>query len=140
MAALFGTLFAGDPPDTLGIRDGALAPCPDRPNCVSSRATDARHAIAPLAFRGDATTAWRRLAAEIRGMPGTRIVRDDGDYLHAEFSSATLGFVDDVELALDAPARLIHVRSAARLGRYDFGVNRARIEALRSSLATDDPQ
>ena len=140
MAALLGSLLAGTPPDTLGLRDGALAPCPDRPNCVSSRATDARHAVAPLGIRGDATAAWRRLAAAIGGMPGARVVRDDGAYLHAEFSSATLGFVDDVELALDAAARVIHVRSAARLGRYDFGVNRARVEALRSSLATDEPR
>ena len=140
MAALFGTLLAGTPPATLGVHDGALAPCPDRPNCVSSRATDARHAIAPLAFDGRADDAWRRLVATIGTMPGARVVRDDGRYLHAEFASATLGFVDDVELVLDAAARVIHVRSAARLGRYDFGVNRARIEALRSSVATKDPR
>lgn len=140
MAALLGSLLAGTPPATLGVHDGALAPCPDRPNCVSSRATDARHAIAPLAFDGPADVAWRRLVTAIAATPGARVVRDDGRYLHAEFASATLGFVDDVELVLDAPARVIHVRSAARLGRYDFGVNRARIEALRSSLSPTEPQ
>jgi len=30
---------------------------------------------------------------------------------------------------------VIEVRSASRLGRKDFGVNRARIESIRSALA-----
>jgi uncharacterized protein (DUF1499 family) len=29
---------------------------------------------------------------------------------------------------------LIHVRSASRLGRRDFGVNRERVEALRALI------
>ena len=48
-------------------------------------------------------------------------------------------FVDDVEFFYDDKAGLIHVRSASRLGRRDFGVNRARVEvaarAHRSKLA-----
>ena len=43
-------------------------------------------------------------------------------------------FVDDVELYYDEKAGLIHVRSASRLGRRDFGVNRKRVEALRSHI------
>jgi uncharacterized protein (DUF1499 family) len=46
-----------------------------------------------------------------------------------------IGFVDDLELQVDAAAQVIHVRSASRLGRRDFGVNRARIEALRAAFA-----
>jgi uncharacterized protein (DUF1499 family) len=39
--------------------------------------------------------------------------------------------VDDVELYYDEKQGMVHVRSASRLGRRDFGVNRNRIEALR---------
>jgi uncharacterized protein (DUF1499 family) len=46
-----------------------------------------------------------------------------------------MGFVDDVEFLLDEKARVIHVRSASRLGRKDFGVNRERIEAIRARMA-----
>jgi uncharacterized protein (DUF1499 family) len=34
---------------------------------------------------------------------------------------------------------VIHVRSASRLGRRDFGVNRARIEQIRKLLETRRP-
>jgi uncharacterized protein (DUF1499 family) len=62
------------------------------------------------------------------------VTQRDG-YLHVEFTSATMGFVDDVEFVLDAPARTIHVRSSSRLGYRDFGVNRERVEKIRSAFA-----
>jgi uncharacterized protein (DUF1499 family) len=135
MASLFGTLFAGSPPATLGVRDGKLAPCPDRPNCVSSQASDEAHRIAPLAFAGDPAAAMAALAAVIRAMPRATVVTARPDYLHVEFASATMGFVDDAEFVLDAGASRIDVRSAARLGYRDFGVNRERIEAIRTSFS-----
>lgn len=67
----------------------------------------------------------------LNGMDRVRIVRADADYLHAEFRSAVLGFVDDVEFLFDAPG-VIQVRSASRTGYYDFGVNRERVETIRA--------
>ena len=110
---------------------GALAACPDTPNCVSSRATDSAHAIAPLRYTTIPTDAMRRLRQVIGDMPRTRVVTATDDYLHVEFTSAVLRFVDDVEFQLDATAPHIHVRSASRVGRYDFGVNRKRVETIR---------
>ena len=43
-------------------------------------------------------------------------------------------FVDDVEFWYDPATQAIAVRSASRIGRKDFGVNRARIEAIRGQL------
>ena len=45
-----------------------------------------------------------------------------------------MGFVDDVEFALDEAASAIHLRSASRLGIRDLGVNRARIETIRTQF------
>ncbi|MEO5764226.1 MAG: DUF1499 domain-containing protein [Casimicrobiaceae bacterium] len=135
MAALFGNLFSGAAPSTLGLRDGTLAPCPDRPNCVSSRQHDASHAVEPFAYTGDATAAMARLAAQIETQEGASIVTQRADYLHAEYRSRIMGFVDDLELQADAAAHVIHVRSASRVGYGDLGVNRARVEALRAALA-----
>ena len=105
---------------------------------MSSRATTSRHAIAPLAFDGPATEAWKQLVAAIRAMPGATIVTDErvtgGRYLHAEFASRVFGFVDDVECLLADGAKAIDLRSASRLGSYDFGANRARVEALRAAF------
>ncbi len=139
MAALFGTLFAGSPPATLGVRDGRLSPCPDRPNCVSSAASNPAQRIAPLAFSGDPAAAMDALAAIVRAMPRSTVVAARGDYLHVEFASATMGFVDDVEFAPVASAGIIAVRSAARLGYGDFGVNRERIETLRAAFTNLRP-
>lgn len=59
-------------------------------------------------------------------------------YLHAECRSALFGFVDDLELQLRTGDRLVAVRSASRLGYYDFGVNRRRIEHLRAILTQNN--
>jgi uncharacterized protein (DUF1499 family) len=139
MAALFGNLLAGRPPATLGVRDGALAPCPASPNCVSSRAADDAHAVASFVCAEDPRVALGRLAGIISTRPGARIVTREPDYLHAEFESKVMGFVDDLELQVDPTARVIHVRSASRLGHRDFGVNRARVESLRAAFAAGSP-
>jgi len=135
MAALFGSLFAGTMPTDLGVRDGRLKACPDRPNCVNSQATDARHAIAPLAYKGDATTAMRALARIVAAAPGATIITTRDNYLQATFATPTMGFVDDVEFFIDPTRSVIDVRSASRLGHSDLGVNRNRIEDLRRDLA-----
>jgi len=137
LAAGWGGLFAGTRPADLGIHDGQLAPCRPTPNCVASQVNpaDAEHYVAPIAFRTDARSAWAALVAAARRSERAEIVAERPGYLRAEFSSRVLGFVDDVEFQLDAGARRIHVRSASRLGRGDFGVNRARIEAIRARLA-----
>jgi len=44
-------------------------------------------------------------------------------------------FVDDLEFWFDADSGVIQVRSASRVGRSDFGLNRRRIEDLRARLA-----
>ncbi|MEO8305065.1 MAG: DUF1499 domain-containing protein [Betaproteobacteria bacterium] len=134
MASPFGTLLAGAKPATLGAPGGKFAPCPDRSNCVSSQASDAEHAIAPLAFKGDPATAMAQLADAIRAMSGSTIVVLRSDYLHAEFASSLWGFVDDVEFAVVPGATAIAVRSASRRGYGDFGVNRKRVEAIRAAL------
>jgi uncharacterized protein (DUF1499 family) len=45
-----------------------------------------------------------------------------------------MGYIDDVEFALDAGASVIHVRSASRLGESDLGLNRKRIESIRTAF------
>ena len=132
-AGWFGTMFAGDAP-ALGSRNGALQPCPDKPNCVLSQATDSAHAIAPFRYDDERGVAMTRLATAMRA-EGAKIVMQRDDYLRAEFTSRIMGFVDDVEFALDAQAHRIDVRSASRLGYSDLGVNRARVEKLRARFA-----
>ncbi len=133
------TVFAGKRPDYLGVNDGRLARCKRTPNCVSSQGdpADAEHYIAPIAFQGSAEQAMAAVRKALEGMPRTTVIRSEPGYLYAEFRSRVMGFVDDVELLSDAASGVIHVRSASRLGRRDFGVNRERVEALRAAIAAN---
>ncbi|MEP7328172.1 MAG: DUF1499 domain-containing protein [Betaproteobacteria bacterium] len=135
MASIFGSLFAGTMPTDLGVRDGRLAPCPDKPNCVSSQATDAGHVVAPLAYSGSAVAAMKALVTIVTATPGATIIVARDDYLQATFATSLMGFVDDVEFYIEPTRKVINVRSASRLGTSDLGVNRKRVEALRHALA-----
>ncbi|PSB00980.1 DUF1499 domain-containing protein [Merismopedia glauca] len=124
-------------PSTLGVKDGKLAPCPSSPNCVSSQApsSDKQHWIEPISFRSTPETALANLKSVVQGMKGAEIISETGDYLYAEFTSALMGYVDDVEFYLDRNGGVIHVRSASRLGKSDLGVNRKRVEEIRSQFS-----
>jgi uncharacterized protein (DUF1499 family) len=135
--------LAGKAPSRLGLVEGRLKPPSKTPNSVSSQADlwpdhPMREAarIAPLPVRGDADVEWARLHKTIVAMPGARIVQNEADYLYVQFRTRWLKFIDDAEFWLDRAAGTIHLRSAARVGRKDFGVNRKRIESLRAALAT----
>lgn len=119
-------------PLNLGITDGKLSPCPDSPNCVSSQSSDKRHFIEPLRYEGTEQMAMERLIEVIQEMKRCRIITMEDHYIHAEFTSAFFRFVDDVEFYFDSEAKIIHMRSASRIGYSDFGVNRQRMEKVRS--------
>lgn len=130
-------MFAGRRPSNLGVTGGRLAPPRRTPNCVSSQAdpADAEHAIAPIRYVGSPREAMGVLRGILDGMQRTLVVRHEANYLYAECKSRLMGYVDDVEFNLSEKEGVIHVRSASRLGRRDFGVNRARVEAIRGKFA-----
>jgi uncharacterized protein (DUF1499 family) len=130
-------LFTGEKPESLGVTDGRLAPCRPSPNCVSSQADhgDEIHYIAPIAAGPDPQRTFAALTRIVRASERTSVVTEGRDYLYVEYRSRVFGFVDDVEFWLDPGAALIHVRSASRIGYSDLGVNRDRIEAIRTRLA-----
>jgi len=127
-------LFAGKRPTDLGLHEGRLKAAPLTPNCVNSQSAEGYSKIAPLAYPGDGKMALARLHALVMAMPAAKVIEVRTGYVYAEFASRWLGFVDDVEFHLDEKAAVIHVRSASRLGRKDFGVNRQRVEAIRAAL------
>ena len=120
-------------PTNLGVKDGHLAACKRTPNCVSSQAdpADREHYIEPIAFRGSMAD----LKRAVESMERSTVIKAERDYLYAEYRTKLLRYVDDVELYYDEKQGVVHVRSASRLGRRDFGVNRRRIEALRRVIA-----
>ena len=75
-----------------------------------------------------------RLRSLFENQPRTRIVFDQEANLHIEIRSFLFGFIDDVEFIINDEQKRIHVRSASRTGYWDLGVNRKRIESLRTKF------
>ncbi len=124
-------LFAGnvDPP-AIGTVAGELSPCPDTDNCVSTTATDPRHAADPVPCPDTGVT--ELVEVLDRELPRTTVAAVVGTYAHLEVRSQVFGFVDDLELLIDGD--LVQLRSASRLGANDLGVNRERIDSVRTIL------
>jgi len=123
-------------PDNLGLKNGQFASCPESNNCVSSQATDKAHTIAPIdVAHNTPDVVMVNLTNSIQTMFGGKVIKIDGNYLHAEFTSRVMRFVDDMECFYDEPAGVIQIRSASRVGYSDFDANRKRVEVLREIFA-----
>ena len=121
-------------PSNLGTVDGRLAPCPNSPNCVSTLATDEQHGIAPIPYTEETTVAHNAILVSLQANPRFTVITNTPTYIHAEARSDLWKFIDDVELYFDEADGLIHFRSAARLGYGDAGVNRQRMEEIRTAF------
>ncbi len=119
-------------PDNLGLKNNLLLSCPKSPNCVLSQASDPKHQIHPIHYTSSVEIAKEKLIKVIQSMDGTRIITQDEVYWHVEFTTRWLRFIDDVEFYFPESEALIHLRSASRSGYWDLGVNRKRVEEIRS--------
>jgi uncharacterized protein (DUF1499 family) len=97
---------------------------------VSSETDGGLSQAEPLGFAGSPEAAWLNLRQAVQDIGG-EIAEDNGDYLWATFTTKVFRFVDDLECRMDTTRHVIHVRSASRIGHWDFGVNRRRVERLR---------
>jgi uncharacterized protein (DUF1499 family) len=134
-------MLRGKAPQDLGFKDGKLKRPSRTENSVTSQADawpdhpmKAYASIAPFKASGDGSAEMQKIADALKAMPRTVIIKQEPGYLYAQCTTQLLKFTDDIEFALDANAGVIHVRSSSRIGRKDFGVNRARVESLRKAI------
>ncbi|NEQ50301.1 MAG: DUF1499 domain-containing protein [Leptolyngbya sp. SIO3F4] len=127
-------VFTGTPPADIGIHEDQLIDCPTSPNCVSSAAKDDEHYIAPIEYTAEQDAVRDKLVAILNNQPRTEIIEQTDDYILVEFTSRLMGFVDDAEFYFLPDGHSIAMRSAARLGESDLGVNRRRLEQFRLAL------
>lgn len=136
--ALLAFLLActGTRPSFLGVKSEKLAECPGTPNCISSFAnpTDKEHYRSPLPYKKPLKEAVQILKRKLELSPRTKIIEENPNYIYAEFTSLIMRYVDDVEFYFDEKNKLLHFRSASRLGKSDLGVNRKRIESILKDL------
>lgn len=83
--------------------------------------------VKPLIYetnRNDARIVIKQILVE----PGNTIIKEESDdYIWVESRSKLLEFVDDLEVYFPEDEKVVHIRSASRLGYYDFGVNKKRV-------------
>ncbi len=138
MFTLMGLLgCSASKPDDLGIDDGQLKPCPSSPNCVSTQAdtSDDEHYMAPIQYEGSTEDAKKKIMVVIDEMPRTEVLKNKDNYIHVTFTTRIMRFVDDVEFYLPPDEKLIHFRSASRVGYSDMGKNRDRMNTVKEKFA-----
>ena len=108
-----------------------ISTCPDKDNCVSSLDTGTRHYVEPLNYQGSIQNARARLLQVINEFSRTQVIENSGTYIRATFTTFLFRFTDDVEFQIDDNEKLIHMRSASRVGYSDLGTNRRRCEDIR---------
>ena len=114
------------------MKDGKLAPCPKSPNCVSTQVLDKKHRIEPLKYNTTLKEAKLKILDIVKSLKRTTVIDETENYIHAEVRTRTFKFVDDVEFYFDDTEKIIHFRSAARVGWSDMGVNRKRMKKIRN--------
>lgn len=154
LGAMFS--FGSTPrPNGLGVRDyGAgvksLALCPPTPNCVSTaeEANDPTHFVPGWTYNPEDGRGKKNPASQEQAMQELvevltnlkpdkfepTIVKQTADYVYVEYTSPTVGFVDDLEIWFSGKGSEVEYRSASRVGESDFNINRKRIRAIRKEL------
>lgn len=123
-------------PSHLGARNGKLAPIPDSPNCVSTMTETEKssYVIDPIDVSSMDQPLVKLKAAIESAIPRAKLVTEDENYLHYEFTSLIFRFVDDGEFLLNDEGKVIDFRSSSRVGYSDMGANRKRMEKIRTAM------
>lgn len=126
--ALYGLSMTSSRPSDLGVHQGKLAECPDSPNCVSTQTDSDPQRMESLAYPGEQDAALKKIKQIVERV-GSRanLIEEKEGYLAYEFTSMMFRFVDDVEFLVDDKAKVVHFRSASRVGHSDLGANRRRM-------------
>ncbi|MCB0391058.1 MAG: DUF1499 domain-containing protein [Bdellovibrionales bacterium] len=99
-----------------------------------TKSNERKHYIAPLIISNKKTKVFEVVKNILSNWNGIQLVEEHGEYLHYEVKSKWFGFTDDLEIFWAKDVGLLHFKSASRLGYYDLGVNRKRVENLKKEL------
>ena len=77
---------------------------------------------------------FKELIEILENTPRLKIIKKEKFYIHAIATSRIMKFVDDIEIKNLNQENIFQVKSSSRLGIYDLGVNKRRIQTLRFRL------
>lgn len=113
------------------MSDKSKMMCADKPNCISTLETRTDFKAAPFTLNNP-NTKIESIAQIAEQLKGAKIAVMSENYVRIESTSTVFRFVDNLELRIEG-SNLI-VRSESRTGHSDFGVNKKRVEKLRTML------
>ncbi|WP_051314708.1 DUF1499 domain-containing protein [Alteribacter aurantiacus] len=118
---------------------GKLAVCPkNKRNCVSSLDQESnKFKVDPFPFKGPTEEALQKLYKILCETDHCEIISQEENYIHCVFQTKVLKFKDDVEFYVNENKNAIDVRSASRLGHYDFKKNRKRVRDIRAAFLAE---
>ncbi len=122
-----------------GIIDGKFYPCPKRHYCVSTQSNKENEVnyIEPIKYTTSMEEAKKKLMNIINSLKRTKLLKQEGNYLHYLFTTVLFRFKDDVEFLFDDNEKIIHFRSQSRIGGYDWNTNRKRMENIRKMFLSE---
>lgn len=123
--------YSADLTNKLGVTNGQLAAIPETPNAVSSQTSVESKYVAPLPMTGSVQQTKDKILQCLREMGHNSVVTQKDDYIHAVFVTPIMQYHDDVEFYIDTTTHLIQFRSASRVGKSDFGANKARYDTFK---------
>jgi len=114
-----------------GVKNNQLAPCPNRPNCVSSFANaKSKNYLEFISYSEQLEPIQENIK---KAFPSdTEIISEKDNYMHCTFKAGI--WTDDVEFIFDAQKNHIHFRSSSRWGYGDMDANRNRMNEIRERL------
>lgn len=118
-----------------GLTKQMLQECPSSPNCVVSQyPKDEDHYLKPWTYNAPPSVFREKLDELLAETKNAEVLKSTPNYLHVAFTVPVVGFVDDVEFYLPENEKVVHYRSASRVGYSDLGVNKRRMESIRKAL------
>ncbi|NRA45768.1 MAG: DUF1499 domain-containing protein [Oligoflexales bacterium] len=121
----------------LALIDGKLAPCGEKPNCVSSMSSDEQFGVEGFQFSNEPTSSFSQFVESLRQADGVELLRKTDNFAHLTYQSAIFGFTDDLQLLLAPDTGKVEVRSSSRVGYSDLGANRKRVEGIRNDFFSE---
>ena len=82
----------------------------------------------------DSEKAFTELIQILENTPRLEIIKKENNYVHAIATSRIMKFIDDLEIKNLYQDNRFQVKSSSRLGIYDLGVNKRRVQTLRFRL------
>ncbi|ABX09345.1 DUF1499 domain-containing protein [Prochlorococcus marinus] len=82
----------------------------------------------------DVEASFNKLLSNMSLLPRSKLLESTKEYYHWTVKSFVFRFTDDIEAFLLSSENIIQLKSASRIGIYDFGINKQRVKKLSQDL------